>query len=211
MMTSCVGVELRLYSKKGIPKTQEVIMTNDESLGSVHTAGRGQMINLDEPASPAVLSGLFAKNVSLIYQMRQDGKLPPNSDATYRASIKHYTEFLQNRASKKASNVAEASLLQKIQLDRAKTESEWLNLRVKRGELVDSSDLAIEFESYFTLMRGQLNMIARKFPETVPDIDGLLTHWSELGRTMIAKSTQELENFVENEMNKEIDLGESDE
>lgn len=186
-------------------------MTNDESLGSVNTAGRGQMINLDEPASPAVLSGLFAKNVSLIYQMRQDGKLPPNSDATYRASIKHYTEFLQNRASKKASNVAEASLLQKIQLDRAKTESEWLNLRVKRGELVDSSDLAIEFESYFTLMRGQLNMIARKFPETVPDIDNLLTHWSELGRAIIAKSTQELENFVENEMNKEIDLGESDE
>jgi hypothetical protein len=139
--------------------------------------------------------------------MRQDGKLPPNSNATYRESIKHYTEFLQNRASKKASNVAEASLLQKIQLDRAKTETEWLNLKVKRGELVDTSDLAIEFEGFFTLMRGQLNAIARKFPETVEDIDGLLAHWNELGRTLLAKASEDLENFVEREMNKDIELG----
>ena len=140
--------------------------------------------------------------------MRQDGKLPPNSSATYRDCIKHYTEYLQNRATKKASNVAEASLLQKIQLDRAKTESEWLNLKVKRGELVDTTDLAIEFEGYFTLMRGQLNAIVRKFPETMEDIDNLLNHWNELGRGLISKTSQDIENFVEIEMNKEIDLTE---
>lgn len=186
-------------------------MTNDEVLSSRTPTGKGQIINLDEGASPAVLSGLFSKNVSLIYQMRQDGKLPPNSSATYRDCIKHYTEFLQNRATKKASNVAEASLLQKIQLDRAKTESEWLNLKVKRGELVDTTDLAIEFEGYFTLMRGQLNAIARKFPETVEDIDNLLNHWSDLGNALVSNSAQEIANFVEIEMNKEIDLGETEE
>jgi hypothetical protein len=186
-------------------------MTNDEVLSSRTPTGKGQIINLDEGASPAVLSGLFSKNVSLIYQMRQDGKLPPNSNATYRDCIKHYTEFLQNRATKKASNVAEASLLQKIQLDRAKTESEWLNLKVKRGELVDTTDLAIEFEGYFTLMRGQLNAIARKFPETVEDIDNLLNHWSDLGNALVSNSAQEIANFVEIEMNKEIDLGETEE
>ena len=186
-------------------------MTNDEVLGSRIPSGKGQIINLDEGASPAVLSGLFSKNVSLIYQMRQDGKLPPNSSATYRDCIKHYTEFLQNRATKKASNVAEASLLQKIQLDRAKTESEWLNLKVKRGELVDTTDLAIGFEGYFTLMRGQLNAIARKFPETVEDIDNLLNHWSDLGNALVSNSAQEIANFVEIEMNKEIDLGETEE
>jgi hypothetical protein len=185
-------------------------MTNDEVLSSRTPTGKGQIINLDEGASPAVLSGLFSKNVSLIYQMRQDGKLPPNSSATYRDCIKHYTEFLQNRATKKASNVAEASLLQKIQLDRAKTESEWLNLKVKRGELVDTTDLAIEFEGYFTLMRGQLNAIARKFPETVEDIDNLLNHWSDLGNALVSNSAQEIANFVEIEMNKEIDLGETE-
>ena len=185
-------------------------MTNDEVLSSRTPTGKGQIINLDEGASPAVLSGLFSKNVSLIYEMRQDGKLPPNSSATYRDCIKHYTEFLQNRATKKASNVAEASLLQKIQLDRAKTESEWLNLKVKRGELVDTTDLAIEFEGYFTLMRGQLNAIARKFPETVEDIDNLLNHWSDLGNALISNSAQEIANFVEIEMNKEIDLGETE-
>lgn len=187
-------------------------MTNDEILGTLTPSStRGQMINLDEPASPAVLSGLFSKNVSLIYQMRQDGKLPPNSTATYRDCIKHYTEFLQNRASKKASNVAEASLLQKIQLDRAKTETEWLNLRVKRGELVDTADLAMEFEPYFTLMRSQLNTLVRRFPEIATDIDNILSHWSELGRTLITQSTQELENFVDREMNKELELGADDE
>ena len=185
-------------------------MTNDEVLSSRTPTGKGQIINLDDGASPAVLSGLFSKNVSLIYQMRQDGKLPPNSSATYRDCIKHYTEFLQNRATKKASNVAEASLLQKIQLDRAKTESEWLNLKVKRGELVDTTDLAIEFEGYFTLMRGQLNAIARKFPETVEDIDNLLNHWSDLGNALVSNSAQEIANFVEIEMNKEIDLGETE-
>lgn len=186
-------------------------MTNDEVLGSRIPSGKGQIINLDEGASPAVLSGLFSKNVSLIYQMRQDGKLPPNSSATYRDCIKHYTEFLQNRATKKASNVAEASLLQKIQLDRAKTESEWLNLKVKRGELVDTTDLAIEFEGYFTLMRGQLNAIARKFPDAIEDIDNLLNHWSDLGNALVSNSAQEIANFVEIEMNKEIDLGETEE
>jgi hypothetical protein len=185
-------------------------MTNDEVLSSRTPTGKGQIINLDEGASPAVLSGLFAKNVSLIYQMRQDGKLPPNSSATYRDCIKHYTEFLQKRATKKASNVAEASLLQKIQLDRAKTESEWLNLKVKRGEFVDTTDLAIEFEGYFTLMRGQLNAIARKFPESVEDIDNLLNHWSDLGNALVSNSAQEIANFVEIEMNKEIDLGETE-
>ena len=185
-------------------------MTNDEVLSSRTPTGKGQIINLDEGASPAVLSGLFSKNVSLIYQMRQDGKLPPNSSATYRDCIKHYTEYLQNRATKKASNVAEASLLQKIQLDRAKTESEWLNLKVKRGELVDTTDLAIEFEGYFTLMRGQLNAIARKFPETVEDIDNLLNHWHDLGNALVSNSAQEIANFVEIEMNKEIDLGETE-
>ena len=186
-------------------------MTNDEVLSSRTSSGKGQIINLDEGASPAVLSGLFSKNVSLIYQMRQDGKLPPNSSATYRDCIKHYTEFLQNRATKKASNVAEASLLQKIQLDRARTEDLWLSHKVKRGELVNTADLAIEFEGYFTLMRGQLNAIVRQFPETTEHIDNLLNHWNDLGQALIANSTQEIENFVEIEMNKETTLGEEEE
>ncbi len=189
-------------------------MTNDEIQVSHGSSNKGQAINLEEPASAAVLSGLLwkrPKNVSLIYQMKQSGKLPPESAASYRENIIWYVDYLENRATRKANNVAEASLLQKIQLDRARTEAEWLNLRVKRGELVDTTDLAITFEGYFTLMRGQLNMIARKFPETTEDVDNLLTHWNELGRAMIQRSSQAIENFVEREMNKEIDLGEKDE
>lgn len=193
-------------------------MTNDEILLNqgltVNTSSRGQVIDLDSPASPAVLSGLLwkkPKNVSLIYQMKQSGKFPPHTAASYRDNLTWYIDYLENRATKKANNIAEASMLQKIQLDRAKTESEWLNLKVKRGELVDTTDLAIEFEGYFTLMRGQLNAIVRKFPETTEDIDNLLKHWNDLGKELIRKSSEDLDNFVEAEMNKEIDLEEGEE
>ena len=189
-------------------------MTNDEVLSSRTPTGKGQIINLDEGASPAVLSGIMwkkPKNVSMIYQMKQSGKLPPESAASYRDNISWYVDYLENRATRKASNVAEASLLQKIQLDRAKTEREWINLKKERGELVDTTDLAIEFEGYFTLMRGQLNAIARKFPETIEDIDNLLSHWRDLGSTLYSKATEDIANFVEIEMNKEIDLGASKE
>lgn len=188
-------------------------MTNDEILLNqglpAGSPSRGQVIDLDSPASPAVLSGLLwkkPKNVSLIYQMKQSGKFPPHTAASYRDNLTWYVDFLENRATKKANNIAEASMLQKIQLDRAKTESEWLSLKERRGELVDTTDLAMEFEGYFTLMRGQLNAIVRKFPETTEDIDNLLKHWNDLGRELIRKASEELDNFVEAEMNKEVDL-----
>jgi hypothetical protein len=188
-------------------------MNRDKIENSKHFNSSGQTINLDDPASPAILSGMLwkiPKNVSLIYQMKQSGKLPPETAASYRDNIIWYVDYLENRASRKANNVAEASLLQKIQLDRAKTESEWLNLRVKREELVDTEDLALEFEPYFTLMRGQLNALVRKIPEAATEIDNLLAHWRDLGKAMMAKSSEELKNFVDTEMNKQIDIGESD-
>lgn len=164
------------------------------------------LIDLNAVASPAVLSGLFGCNVQMIYQYRQDGKLPPNTNATYAECILQHTKYWKLKSVKKASNVAEAALMQKIQLDRAKTEQTWLAIAKERRELVDTQELAMLFEPFFTKMRGQLMAVTRKYPETAQMLDGLLGNWNQLGREMLQKGSDELENFIEEQMNQELDL-----
>lgn len=168
-------------------------------------------IDLDSPASPAVLSGLFSCNVQGIYQYRQDGKLPANSDASYRDCIKHYITYWKTKSVRKASNISEAAILQKTQLDRVKTEREWLNLRKERGELLDVKELALVFEPYFIQVRGRLVSITRKFPETTQEINEVLMEWESLGKEMCLSSDTLLSNYIQEEMEKEVDYSEVEE
>jgi hypothetical protein len=149
----------------------------------------------------------------LIYQYRQDSKLPPNSDASYRDCIKHHITFWKTKASGKAGNMAEADLIQKIQLNRAKTEAQWLSIKKERSELVDTKLLAETFEPFFLNLRMQLCSIARKFPVVQTEVDSMLKGWEELGKGMLQKSEEELHNFIQEEMEKEVELetGELDE
>lgn len=167
-----------------------------------------QMININGPASPAVLSGILGCNVAMIYQARQDGKLPPNSDASYRDCIKHHVTFWKTKSASKANNMTEAALVQTIQLNRAKTEAQWLAIKKERGELVDTKLLAEAFEPYFLNMRMQLCSIARKFPDMQGEVDKLIATWQELGKAMMLKSQDELDNFIQLQMEQEIELEE---
>jgi hypothetical protein len=170
----------------------------------------GQVINLDGKTSPAVLAGLLGVNVQLIYQYRQDGKLPPNSDASYRDCIKHYTLFWKERSIKKANNVSEAAMLQKIQLDKAKTEREWLSLKKEKGELIDTKELYSVMSPIITRIRQQCIAIIRKYPETQVEVDALIAEWLHLGENLQDEAQKELDSFIEEEMNKELDLGTAD-
>lgn len=165
-----------------------------------------QYVNLNAEVSPAVLSGILGVNVQQIYQFRQDGKLPPNSDATLRDCIKTYINFYKTKSTSKASSMAEASLIQKIQLDRAKTEQTWLAIKQSRGELVSTAVLAEQFESHFIHMRMQLCAMARRRPELEPDIDKILKEWSKLGKDIMQRSEAELENFINTQMEQEVEL-----
>lgn len=163
-----------------------------------------QLIDVAGEASPAVLAGILGINVSLIYQYRQDGKLPPNSDASYRDSILHHVKYLKRVVSGKASSSAEAATIQKIKLDTAKTEQAWLDIRQKRKELVEVKNLIATFEPYFVQMQSQLSTLARKHPTIQVDIDKILGTWNELGSRLEQEGEQALSNFVEQKLEEEV-------
>lgn len=165
-----------------------------------------QLIDLNAEASPAVLSGVLGCNVSLVYQFRQDGKLPPNSDASYRDCVKHHIQYWKKKSISKANNMAEANLAQSIQLNRAKTEMQWLTIKKERGELVDTKLLAQVFEPFFINLRIQLISLARKHPDLQQEVDNMLSGWQKLGQQMLQKSQEELDNFIETQMNQDIEL-----
>lgn len=174
------------------------------------SSGSKQLLNMNGEASPAVLAGIFGINVSQIYQFRQDGKLPPNSDASYRECIKWHLTFYKTKSISKASSMGEAALIQKIKLDTAKTEQTWLSIKKDRGELVDVEILAEQFESHFIHMRMQLCAIARRKPEMEKDIDKILSEWCRLGKGLMKKSEEELNTFIEKKMEEEIQVEEAE-
>ena len=71
-------------------------------------------INLDEVVSPAILAGVLGISVPMVYDSRKQGKLPPNSDATYRQCIQQYVQWHKARSNLKAGSIAEKKMLQEI-------------------------------------------------------------------------------------------------
>jgi phage terminase Nu1 subunit (DNA packaging protein) len=198
----------QIDSSKDTSKLMEIDLSEFLTEGAPQLGS--QLIDLNAQVSPAVLSGILGCNVAMVYQYRQDGKLPPNSDASYRDSFKHHVNFWKTKSAGKANNMAEAALVQKIQLDRARTEAQWLNIKKERGELVDTKILAEVFEPFFLNLRMQLCSMARKYPNMQQDIDSMLAEWQQLGTKMLEKSENELHEFIENELNKEVELEEGD-
>ena len=170
-----------------------------------------QVININGKTSPAVLASLLGINVSMVYQGRQDGKLPPNPDASYRECITNYCNYWKTKSSSKVSNVGEAALLQKIKLDAAKTESQWLDIKQKKMELLDIAVLAETFEPIFLHIRTQLVSISRKFPQTQETIDRSLEELYHLGETIFAEGKQDLDSFIQMKLDEQVDIEELDE
>lgn len=167
-----------------------------------------QLINLNGEANLQVLAGLLDINISMVYAYRQNGRLPPNSDATYRDCIKHHMIWLKNKASQKASNLADASLLQEMKLREAKIEREWLAVKKAKEELLDINVLAEHLEPIFIGVRTQLCSIARRFPETQESVDGMLAGWEKAGQEMFKKADTEMTNFIGEMVTKELELDE---
>jgi hypothetical protein len=167
-----------------------------------------QLININGKVSPAVLASLLGINVSMVHQGRQDGKLPPNSSANYRECLNHYINYWKSKSASKVSNVSEAALLQKIKLDTAKTEMEWLNIKQKKQELLDMQQLETLFEPVFIHIRTRLVSISRKHPETIPTIDQAMEELFHLGKDLFNKGQEELDAFITTRMNEEVEVEE---
>lgn len=169
------------------------------------------IVNLDTVASPAILAGILGINVSSVNQGRQTNMLPPNSSATYRQCIQHYVNHWKQKSSRRAGSISEAALLQKMKLDAAKTEAEWLNNKQKRMELVDINELAETFEPVFLHIRTQLVSLSRKFPEIQTEVDRCLEELCELGERTLAKGKEDLDGFIEKKMDAETEYPKEDE
>lgn len=169
------------------------------------------IVHLDTVASPAVLAGILGINVSSVNQGRQTNMLPPNSSATYRQCIQHYVNHWKQKSSRRAGSISEAALLQKMKLDAAKTEAEWLNNKQKRMELVDINQLAETFEPVFLHIRTQLVSLSRKFPDIQNEVDRCLEELCELGERTLLKGKDDLEGFIEKKMDAETEYPQEDE
>lgn len=165
-----------------------------------------QLINLNGSVNLQVLAGLLDANISMMYAYRQNGKLPPNSDATYKDCIRHHLTWWKNRASQKANNLADASLLQEMKLREAKIEREWLAVKKAKEELLDITVLAEVLEPVFLGLRTQLCSLARKYPEMEKEIDTILETWEKSGKAMFEKADLEMTTFIEEMTEKEVDL-----
>ena len=77
-------------------------------------------INIDEKVSPAVLAGLLNRNISLIYQWAQIGRLPDikNGSFTYRECIDHIVTTLLFKAEAKILKVQEEARLKEIAIEK---------------------------------------------------------------------------------------------
>ncbi len=170
-----------------------------------------QLININGKVSPAVLSSLLGINVAMVHQGRQDGKLPPNSNATYKECLNYYINYWKSKAASKVSSVSEAALMQKIKLDAAKTENEWLNIKQKKQELLDIQQLETAFEPVFIHIRTRLVSISRKHPETIETIDQAMEELYHLGESLFNKGKQDLDDFISTKMSEEIELDEPEE
>lgn len=187
-----------------------LLKRQDIGMESIDKNNKG-IVDLDAQASPAILASLLGINKSSVYEARNDGKLPPNTSATYRECVNFYVNYWKLRSGGKASSMAEAALVAKIKKDTAQTEWEWLNIKQKKGELLDVKVFAELVEPVFIHMRTTFVSVTRQHPDTVDAIDKILAELQHLGEQLESMAKGELKNFVQDKMEEEIEVEVSDE
>ena len=170
--------------------------------------GQGEQA-LDHPVvmsdarNTTVLSGILGIARSTVHQWQLEGRLPNNKGATYRQCIQHLIQYLEYKSQGRTAGLAEHATIQKLELDRARTEQAWVSLKADRGELIDKAVLAEQFEPILLQIRQQMMSFARKNEGHKDKIDEMLDTWDRLGQVMLAKSRAEYNTFIEVQMQSE--------
>ena len=166
-------------------------------------------IDINDVAVPAILSGILGISVPMIYQGRQDGKLPANLKATYKECIQCYVEHYKGKVTKKSGDMYEAKLEQDVRNGIAKEQLQWLDIRRQKEELVDVGQLNELFQPVFHIVKANLVNLTRKFPETRVDIDRTLDSWFQLGLKIGQRAKRDSDEYIQNQLNKPIDLADA--
>lgn len=168
-------------------------------------------INLDSTVSPAILAGILNIPVPMVYQGRQDGKLPSSAEVSYREAIHHYINFYKKKMNSKSTSMAEAKMAQDIRNGIAKEELSWLEVKEKKMELLAIAELKDIFEPTFHLIRSSLVNLARKHPEIQKEIDNMMDSWNMLGERIEKKAIQDGRDYVQSMLEKELTVVEAEE
>lgn len=169
------------------------------------------LINLDKQYMPASLAGILGISVGMVYQGIQDGKLPTNRQATFRDCIHHYLGYYKRKVTSRSTSMGEAKLAQDIRNGIAKEEQQWLDIKKTKEELVDIQEVKELFEPIFQLLRSSLVNLARKHPEVVTDVDTMMASLTDLGYKIADKAKSDSEQYVQNMLDKEYTLEQSEE
>ncbi len=155
-------------------------------------------INLDSPYRPAVLAGLFDMSPSNIYQLVDRGIIL--KDCTYRKAVQSYVQYWESTSKRKAGSIAEISMARRAEHERAKTILAWLDIREKRGELVDKLEFLDLVSPVFSSLKSELIALIRKYPDLKGDIDKILTGIADSGNSMKALAGVKFDEFVDSEV-----------
>lgn len=168
------------------------------------------IIDMDAIISPAVLSGILGISVPMVFQGKQDGKLPPESNSTYRRNIQQYIQWHKQRNNLKAGTIAEKKMVQDTRNGAAKEEQQWMKIRAERGELIDKAEFSEVFLPIFQLVKSSLVVLARENPALQEKIDTILKTWTGLGEEISEKAKEDGENFVKTKLLHEDEEGEGE-
>ena len=163
-------------------------------------------INLDSPVQPAVLAGILGISVNYVYQNRQENKLPLDPNTTYRQNIQHYLNWYKQKSVVKSSSIAEAKMLQDIRNSVARTELAWLDVKERKGELLDKQALQEVVYPIFNLVKSGLVSLAREMPETQIKVDSILRSWATLGDKIVLETDAEGKQFVADMIEKDPEV-----
>lgn len=166
-------------------------------------------IDINAKPSPAVLAGILDIPVSMVHQARQDGKLPADTNASYKECIQQYIKHYKTKVNSRATSMGEAKLVQDIRNGIAKEELQWLEVKKEKELLIDVNEMKDLFEPVFHIVKMGLVNLTRKYPETQETIDNILDSWFRLGERISARASGDSISYVQNMLEKEIDLPEA--
>jgi hypothetical protein len=177
-------------------------------------------INPNEKVQPAVLAGLLSRNVSLVYQWAQDGRLPVTlTQYSYKECINHLITSLLRAEELKGLRIKEsvklraerleadpndgmhplmvAKLEQNIKTEMAKEAEIWQRVAIKRGEYISFIDQLDLVEGFVNSINDTLNFISNNYPETQKHVDAAKDELYQLGVTLCAEATEDANNFID--------------
>jgi hypothetical protein len=164
----------------------------------------GLRIDLDEPNVPAVLAGLLDINVKMVYQARQDGKLPSDTKASFRQCVSHYIHYYKKKSSLKLGTVGVEKTIQETRNLRATEELKLLEIKERKQELIEVSVFTETFQPIFDTITDGLIAISRSHPKTDKDIRNLLRTWYSIGQNLESLAVRELETFVQDRLDEDL-------